>query len=143
MIGEAAAMPDPLTGNGVTSGMRHAHHAVDAILAAGAGDQIDLRRRRTYGRHVFRLGHSLNAHIENVVYRQPVRWGLGFQAATYIYTFFAFFTNAMHARFNPRGPIGMAAFDLLFAGATAWIGGWVLVARAVLWCRGSRRDGGR
>ena len=29
MVGEAAAMPDPLTGNGVTSGIRHARHAAD------------------------------------------------------------------------------------------------------------------
>ena len=28
MVGEAASMPDPLTGNGVTSGIRHARHAV-------------------------------------------------------------------------------------------------------------------
>ena len=40
MVGEAAAMPDPLTGNGVTSGIRHARHAADAILAAGGGDRL-------------------------------------------------------------------------------------------------------
>ncbi len=107
MVGEAASMPDPLTGNGVTSGMRHARHAVDAILAAGAGDQIDERRRRTYSRHVSRLGHAFNAHIENAVYRPHLRWGLGLQAATYVYTFFAFFMNALHARFDPRGIVGM------------------------------------
>ena len=33
MVGEAAAMPDPLTGNGVTSGIRHARHASAAIVA--------------------------------------------------------------------------------------------------------------
>ena len=54
MIGEAASMPDPLTGNGVTSGMRHARPAVDAILAARAGDDIGHPRRRAYSRHVFR-----------------------------------------------------------------------------------------
>ena len=135
MIGEAASMPDPLTGNGVTSGIRHARHAVDAILAAGAADDIDLRRRRVYGQHVFRLGHAFNAHIENVLYRHPLRWALGFHTATYVYTFFAFFMNALHARVEPRGTVGMTVFGLLFAGARAWIGGWTLAARTALWLR--------
>jgi len=136
MVGEAASMPDPLTGNGVTSGIRHARHASEAIVAAGAGDRISARRRSRYGQHVFRLGHSFNAHIESAVYRHPIRWGLGLQAATYIYTFFAFFMNALHARFDPRGWVGMRVFSLLFLAARGWIGGWTLIARTVLWGRG-------
>jgi flavin-dependent dehydrogenase len=135
MAGEAASMPDPLTGNGVTSGIRHARHAVDAILAAGASDALPAARRRAYGRHVFRLGHAFNAHIERAVYRPELRRGLGLQAATYVYTIFAFFMNALHARFDPRGWVGMAAFAGLFAGARAWIACWVLVARAATWWR--------
>ena len=122
MIGEAASMPDPLTGNGVTSGVRHASHAVEAILDAGAGDQ---------------LGHAFNAHIEQAIYRHPIRQGLGLKTATYVYTFFAFFMNALHARFDPRGRVGMFIFSLLFGAARAWIGGWTLVARAALWLRPS------
>src|SRR5688572_20271503 len=91
MIGEAASMPDPLTGNGVTSGIRHARHAVEAILAAGTGDQIPATRRRTYSQHVSRLGHAFNAHIEHAIYRHPLRRGLSLKTATYVYTFFAFF----------------------------------------------------
>ena len=137
MVGEAASMPDPLTGNGVTSGMRHARHASDAIVTARGSDRLSDSRRRAYTQHVFRLGHSFNAHIENVIYRHPIRWGLGLQSATYIYTFFAFFMNALHARFEPRGPIGMSVFSVLFLAARGWIAGWTLVARAVLWSRGA------
>ena len=135
MIGEAASMPDPLTGNGVTSGMRHADHAVDAILTTGGHDELHVSRRRLYHQHVCRLGHAFNAHIENAVYRHPLRWGLGLRTATYVYTFFAFFMNALHARFEPRGTVGMAVFGLLFVGARVWIAGWTLVARAALWWR--------
>lgn len=135
MVGEAASMPDPLTGNGVTSGIRHARHATDAILSS-EHDRISTRSRRLYSQHVFRLGHSFNAHIEHTIYRQSIRWGLGLQAATYIYTFFAFFMNALHARFDPRGRIGMGVFRLIFLGARGWIAGWTLVARAALWYRG-------
>ncbi|MEO8259668.1 MAG: hypothetical protein ABI868_20145 [Acidobacteriota bacterium] len=136
-------MPDPLTGNGLTSGIRHARHAVDAILGAGAADDIDLDRRRVYSQHVFRLGHAFNAHIENAIYRPQLRWGLGFPAATYIYTFFAFFMNALQARIDPGGTAGMAAFGVLFAAARGWIGGWTLVARAALWLRDPAAPGGR
>jgi flavin-dependent dehydrogenase len=134
MVGEAASMPDPLTGNGVTSGIRHARHAADVIVAAG--DRVSERQRHRYTQHVLRLGHSFNAHIESVVYQHPIRWGLGLKAATYIYTFFAFFMNALHARFDPRGGFGMSVFRVLFLAARGWIGGWTLVARTVLWGRG-------
>jgi hypothetical protein len=137
MVGEAAAMPDPLTGNGVTSGIRHARHAADAIVAAGRADRLAGRRRQVYTQHVMRLGHSFNAHIENAIYRHPIRTGLGLQAATYIYTFFAFFMNALHARFEPRGRFGMGAFGVLFLAARGWIAGWTLLARAALWGRGA------
>jgi len=46
MVGEAASMPDPLTGNGVTSGIRHARHAIDAILAADHDCISTYRQRR-------------------------------------------------------------------------------------------------
>jgi flavin-dependent dehydrogenase len=135
MVGEAASMPDPLTGNGVTSGIRHARHAVDAILASGSRDALDDSTRRMYARHVFRLGHSFNAHIERTIYGPTVRHGLGLQAATYIYTSFAFFMNALHARFDPRGTAGMAVFAVLFAAARTWIASWTVVARVALWRR--------
>ena len=132
MIGEAASMPDPLTGNGVTSGMRHARHAVEAILAAGGGEHISAARRRLYGQHVSRLGHAFNSHIEHAIYCHQLRRGLGLKTATYVYTFFAFFMNALHARFEPRGRVAMAVFSLLFAAASAWVGVWTRVGRAAL-----------
>lgn len=142
MAGEAASMPDPLTGNGVTSGIRHARHAGEAIRAARAREALSPRQRRTYERHVARLGHSFNAHIERAIYRPQIRWGFGLKTATYVYTFFAFFMNALHARVDPRGRVAMAAFAMLFAAARGWIGGWVLASRAALWLRSSIIDQG-
>jgi len=55
--------------------------------------------------------------------------------ATIVYTVFGFFMNAMYARFDPRGPVGMAAFDLLFVGARLWVGAWTAAARVSLWLR--------
>lgn len=129
MVGEAASMPDPLTGNGVTSGIRHARHACEAIRAAKDSDRLASPRRMMYERHVSRLGHAFNAHIERAVYQPDIRRGFGLKTATYVYTFFAFFMNALHARFDPRGRLGMAVFAVLFAAARVWIAGWVLLSR--------------
>jgi flavin-dependent dehydrogenase len=135
MAGEAASMPDPLTGNGVTSAIRHARYVTDSIRKAGEDVEIAPGHRRTYSRHVRRLGRAFNEHIENAIYRHPLRWGIGMPAATIVYTMFGFFMNAMYARFDPRGPIGMAAFDLLFMGARFWVAGWTAAARISLWFR--------
>lgn len=132
MAGEAASMPDPLTGNGVTSAIRHARYATEAIVAAGGAGEVPVGGRRWYDRHVQRLGRSFNAHIEDAVYQHPLRWGLGVPTATVVYTLFGFFMNALYARFDPRGPLGMACFRLLFTGARLWIAAWTLLARGVL-----------
>ena len=139
MAGEAASMPDPLTGNGVTSGIRHARHASEAITSAGGRDAFTARQRRDYHRHVFRLGRAFNAHIEHAIYRPEIRQALGLKTATYVYTLFAFFTNALHARVDPRGRMAMAVFALVFAMARAWIAGWRLLARVVSRGRRARR----
>lgn len=131
MVGEAAAMPDPLTGNGVTSAMRHARYAAAAIAGAGDGATVPAGRRRTFHFHVQRLGRSFNRSIEQTVYAPEVRWAFGLPAATLAYTSFAFFMNAFYTRFDPCGPFGRAAFGALFAGARVWIDAWALAARAV------------
>ena len=102
---------------------------------AGVNHEIATAHRRTYTRHVQRLGHAFNDHIENAIYRQPLRVGIGMPTATIVYTVFGFFMNAMYARFDPRGPVGMAAFDLLFVGARLWIAAWTAAARISLWFR--------
>ena len=138
MVGEAASMPDPLTGNGFTSGMRHARFATRAVLRAGGRSELAAADRRWFSRHVHRLGHSFNSHIERVIYQAPVRRGLGMYAATIAYTFFAFFMNALYTRFDPTGPIAMAIFDGVFAAARVWISAWIAVGRIAGWVRGTR-----
>lgn len=138
MVGEAASMPDPLTGNGVTSGMRHARWATMAIVRAGSRPEIAAADRRWFSRHVHRLGHAFNSHIERVIYEPPVRRGLGMHAATLVYTLFAFFMNALYTRFDPTGPVAMAIFDGLFVVARVWVATWLTVGRIASW-RPARR----
>jgi flavin-dependent dehydrogenase len=138
MVGEAASMPDPLTGNGVTSGMRHARYAAAAILRAGGQAEITGADRRWFSRHVHRLGHAFNSHIERVIYQPPVRRGLGMYAATLVYTSFAFFMNALYTRFDPTGRVAMAVFDGLFVAARVWVAAWIAVGRVACRLPGGR-----
>jgi hypothetical protein len=141
-VGESAAMPDPLTGNGVTSGIRHARYAAQAITLASDAPSLPAAIRRTYTRHVQRLGHAFNAHIEHAVYQHPLRQGMSIPTATLVYTLFGFFMNALYTRFDPQGPVGMAAFDVLFGTARLWVALWLAAARASFWLRGSSADVG-
>lgn len=129
MAGEAASMPDPLTGNGFTSGMRHARWATRVILRAGDRPELAPADRRWFSRHVHRLGRSFNSHIERVIYQAPVRRGLGMYLATIVYTSFAFFMNALYTRFDPTGPMAMAIFDGVFVAARGWVAAWIALGR--------------
>lgn len=138
MVGEAASMPDPLTGNGFTSGMRHARFAARVISRAGGRPELAAADRRWFSRHVHRLGHAFNTHIERVIYQAPVRRGLGMYPATIAYTSFAFFMNSLYTRFDPTGPVAMAVFDGVFVVARIWVAGWIAVGRVADRLRGPR-----
>ena len=141
MAGEAASEPEPLTGNGVTSGMHHARFASVAIRRAGANSELAAADRRWYSRHVHRLGHSFNSHIERVIYQAPVRHGLGMYAATIAYTSFAFFMNALYTRFDPTGPVAMVIFDGVFVATRVWVAAWIAVGRVADWLRADASEG--
>ena len=135
MIGEAASMPDPLTGNGVTSGIRHASHAVDAILSADAADAIDPRAAPRLQPSRLPLGHAFNAHIENAIYRHPIAVGSRLQGGDLRLHDLRLLHERPARALRAARDRRHGGLRLLFVGARAWIGGWTLVARA--------RSGGR
>jgi hypothetical protein len=69
------------------------------------------------------------------IYQPELRHAFGLQTAIIVYTLFAFFMNALHARFDPRGRAGTLVFGGLFAGARAWIAVWVCAGRGMRWLR--------
>ena len=95
-----------------------------------SGSSVEAILRDELSRHM-RFRQLLDSHptldIESRSFQPYV--------TTRVYTFFAFFMNALHARFDPRGWVGMYVFGLLFLAARGWIGGWTTVARVVLWSR--------
>jgi len=129
LAGEAAAVPDPLTSNGVTAALRHARLAARSILAARRRGRCQLGplQRWSYDESVRSMAGAFNHAIEMAVYRNPVRWGLGTVAALRLYTTFGYLANAFHTRFNPRRTAGVLTFGLAMRGVPLWMGAWSLL----------------
>lgn len=138
MMGEAAALHDALTGNGVTAAFRHAADGTRLILAALERGHLTPRQRRVYDANVRRMGRMFNHSIETAVYDWPIRNGLGVTAAQVIYTSCAFILNALYTRFRPGGRPSMLVFGALMQAARVWIDGWTLLGRLVATLRRSR-----
>jgi len=129
ILGEAAALHDALTGNGVTAAFRHAREGAALVLAARSRGRLAAGQRRAYNRNLRRMGRMFNHGIERAVYDWPIRWGLGLMAAQLVYVSCAFTLNALYTKYPPRRWPGMLTFGLLLAGAWLWIEGWSLLGR--------------
>lgn len=131
LAGEAAAVPDPLTSNGVTAALRHARLAARSILAARRRGRGELGRlqRWIYDESVRSMAGAFNHAIEMAVYRNAVRWGLGTVAALYLYTSFGYLANAFHTRLDPRRAVGVLSFGVAMRGVPLWMGAWSLIGR--------------
>jgi len=139
IAGEAAALPDALTGNGVTAALRHASEGAELILEARERGSLSARQRRIYNANVQRLGHMFNHAMEAAVYQPPIRRGFGFVAAQVIYIMCAFILNALYSRARPKKWLSMLTFGVLMRVAWVWIEGCTLVAKVAVASRGLRR----
>jgi flavin-dependent dehydrogenase len=123
IAGEAAAMVDPITSNGVTAALRHAAEASSLILKYRRQGKLPMRARLSYSRRILQMAKFFNGGIEKIVYETPVRNRIGVQRAGTVYTSPAWSMNVVYARMKPRG---IAATFLLglFLGAfqaSAWL----------------------
>src|ERR1700685_1419151 len=73
IAGEAAAMVDPITANGVTAALRHAEEASSLILKHRKRSKLSRRARISYGSRILQLAKFFNGGIEKIVYEPPVR----------------------------------------------------------------------
>jgi hypothetical protein len=123
IAGEAAAMVDPITANGVTAALRHAAEASSLILKYRSQGQLPLGARVSYSSRILQMAKFFNGGIEKIVYEPPVRNRIGVQRSGTVYTSPAWSMNVVYARMKPRGIV--ATFLLgLFLGvfrASAWI----------------------
>jgi flavin-dependent dehydrogenase len=136
MVGESAALPDPLTSNGVTAAFRHAQQAAHVLLEAETARTLHQRQRRAYETNVRRMGHIYNYCIERVIYAPSVRRGLSTDVALRVYAHFGYLINALFAKFEPRRPPGLFLFGLLLLGVRVWMEIWTVLGKlGILLCR--------
>jgi menaquinone-9 beta-reductase len=113
IVGESAAMVDPMTSNGVTAALRHAAEATRLIIQSRHRHQIPPLAAAMYSRRVGSLAKFFNCCIEKVLYDQPVRSYIGVLNAGDVYTVPAWSLNSVYARLRPRGVIATLMFDCL------------------------------
>jgi menaquinone-9 beta-reductase len=113
VAGEAAAMVDPMTSNGVTAALRHAADASRLIIRYRNRSRIPALAAAMYSQRILSLGRFFNSAIENILYDWPVRNRIGAFPAGDMYTIPAWSINVVYSRLRPRGIVSTTLFRLL------------------------------
>jgi len=110
VIGESAAMVDPMTSNGVTAALRHAEEASKIIVSSRNDRQLPWLSRRLYSRRVLYMANFFNSGIEKIIYDWPVRNRIGALRAGDVYTIPAWSMNNIYSRIRPSGIVSTFLF---------------------------------
>jgi menaquinone-9 beta-reductase len=113
IAGEAAAMVDPMTANGVTAALRHAAEASRLMVESRCRSRIPWLAGAMYSRRILSLAKFFNDGIERVIYESPIRNRIGVLAAGNVYTIPAWSLNAIYSRFRPHGVFKTVLFSSL------------------------------
>jgi flavin-dependent dehydrogenase len=115
VIGESAAVVDPMTSNGVTAALRHAEEASRIIVRSRNRRQLPWLSRSLYSRRLLFMANFFNSGIEKVVYEWPIRNRIGPLRAGDVYTIPAWTMNNIYSRIRPRGVISTILFGMFLA----------------------------
>jgi hypothetical protein len=108
-------MVDPMTSNGVTAALRHAHEASRLIVRSRDRKQLPWLARTMYSRRVLDMANFFNSGIERIVYDWPIRAHLGTMTAGDVYTIPAWSINNIYSRIQPSGAVLTMLFCLFLA----------------------------
>jgi flavin-dependent dehydrogenase len=136
IIGEAAAMVDPMTANGVTAALRHASEASRILIESRRRQKIPYLKAAMYSRRVLGLAMFFNRGIERVIYESPIRNRIGVLQAGDVYTVPAWSLNSIYSRFRPHGACKTLLFGLLL---DVFRGGEYLLYQVCKWLAPSSR----
>ena len=131
LVGEAAAMIDPLTSNGFTFALRSGAHAAELLEDSLARPELPRVARRIYDGCQRRMARAFNEHIESAAYDAELREGFSLRRATWVYVLFGYFANALCQRLRPRCRPALWGLCAGLAAFRAWMGAWCLAARAL------------
>lgn len=123
IIGEAASVPDPITGNGVTAALRHAREASKLIGRFKNKRRISRWAQAAYNLRVLHMGKFFNSLIDKLAYDSPIRDRMGLLAAGDAYTIPAWSINQLYSRIRPDGMLSTALFSLFLGSlrSIAWL----------------------
>ena len=110
VTGEAGAMVDPITSNGVTAALRHAAEASRLIVKYHKRSSVPVRARICYGTRMRQVALFFNSGIENIVYQPAVRNRIGIRLAGTTYISPAWTLNLLYARVKPSGILSTFLF---------------------------------
>ena len=103
IAGEAAALVDPMTSNGVTAALRHAAEAAALVLKFRARGELPRGARKAYSSRIVQTAKFFNQGIEKTIYEPRVRNRIGLSSAGTVYTSPAWSMNVVYARLRPAG----------------------------------------
>ena len=115
VMGESAAMVDPMTSNGVTAALRHASEASSLIVRYRNRKQVPWLQRTMYNRRVLDMAKFFNSGIEKVIYDWPIRNRIGALVAGDVYTIPAWSINNIYSRIQPFGVVSTVLFGWFLA----------------------------
>ena len=115
VIGESAAIVDPMTSNGVTAALRHAEEASRIIVLNRNRRQLPWLSRSLYSRRLLYMANFFNSGIEKVVYDWPIRNRIGALRAGDVYTIPAWSINNIYSRIRPSGVFMTILFGMFLA----------------------------
>jgi flavin-dependent dehydrogenase len=123
IAGEAAAVPDPITGNGVTAALRHAVEGTRLILQFRNRKAIPWYARVRYNLRLSHMAKFFNALIERLAYNWTLRNRFGLLKTGDVYTALAWSMNHLYSRIRPSGVLTTAAFCTALSGfrVIAWL----------------------
>ena len=114
VVGEAAAMVDPMTANGVTSALRHAAEGSRLIIRSRYRTSLPVARAM-YSKRVADVGKFFNCGIEKVLYEGPIRDHVGPLTAGDVYTVPAWTLNLVYARLRPDGVVSTILYGSILS----------------------------
>jgi len=115
VIGESAAVVDPMTSNGVTAALRHAEEASRIIVRSRNRKHLPWLSRCLYSRRVRYMANFFNSGIEKVFYDWPIRNRIGPIRAGDVYTIPAWSINNIYSRIRPSGLTTTILFGMLLS----------------------------
>ncbi|MCP5028718.1 MAG: hypothetical protein GY929_20785, partial [Actinomycetia bacterium] len=136
LVGDACAMVDPLTSNGVTASLRQADQAARII-----SDSLDRERRSRHRAWVFEATApatvtALDNAIEAFLYRSTVRRRLGLRSAVTLYAATGVITNSLYAKLNPVTLPRALACAAMLAASRIWTRTASAALPRIVWPRG-------